>query len=97
MLGRPADQGNLFSADTQYLDFVGADSLYGFLTRHGRELFPDDDFAAISTARASVGRRCHRGCWQWRRCCRRTIGPRVRRPPDGPHMTCAGRWRWGSS
>jgi len=33
MLGRRAEQQNLFSADTQYLDFVGEDSFYGFLTQ----------------------------------------------------------------
>ena len=47
MLGRRAEQQNLFSADTQYLDFVGEDSFYGFLARHGRQLFSDEDFAAI--------------------------------------------------
>jgi len=47
MLGRRAEQQNLFSADTQYLDFVGEDSFYGFLARHGRQLFRDEDFAAI--------------------------------------------------
>ena len=47
MLGRRAEQQNLFSADTQYVDFVGEDSFYGFLARHGRQLFSDEDFAAI--------------------------------------------------
>jgi len=47
MLGRPPDQQNLFSADNQYLDFVGADSFYGFLARHGRELFCDDAFEQL--------------------------------------------------
>ncbi len=47
MLGRRAAQQNLFSADTQYLDFVGEDSFYGFLAQHGRQLFRDEDFAAI--------------------------------------------------
>ena len=47
MVGRRSDQGSLFSADAQYLGFIGAEGFYGFLARHGRELFPDDDFAAI--------------------------------------------------
>ncbi|MFO7946168.1 MAG: transposase, partial [Armatimonadota bacterium] len=47
MLGRRDDQQNLFSADNQYLKFVGEDSFYGFLARYGRKLFSDEDFAAI--------------------------------------------------
>lgn len=47
MMGRRPPQRSLYSADTQYLDFVGEDTFYGFLARHGRELFPDEEFAAI--------------------------------------------------
>lgn len=47
MLGRRPPQLGMFSADQQYLDLVGADSFYGFLARHGRELFRDEDFAAL--------------------------------------------------
>jgi len=47
MMSRRPDQQSLFSADSQYLDFVGPESFYGFLARHGRELFRDDDFAAL--------------------------------------------------
>jgi len=47
MMGRRRPQQSLYSADTQYLDFVGEDTFYGFLARHGRELFPDEKFAAI--------------------------------------------------
>ncbi|MBD3292675.1 MAG: IS1182 family transposase [Armatimonadia bacterium] len=47
MMGRRPPQQSLYSADTQYLDFVGEDTFYGFLARHGRELFPDEEFAAI--------------------------------------------------
>jgi len=47
MMGRRPPQQSLYSADTQYLDFVGADTFYGFLARHGRGLFPDEQFAAI--------------------------------------------------
>jgi len=45
MLGKRSTQGNIFSADAQYLHFVGEDTFYGFLARHGRELFRDEDFA----------------------------------------------------
>jgi hypothetical protein len=47
MMGRRPPQQSLYSADTQYLDFVGDDTFYGFLARHGRELFPDEEFAEI--------------------------------------------------
>lgn len=47
MMGHRPAQQSLYSADTQYLDFVGEDTFYGFLARHGRGLFPDEDFAAI--------------------------------------------------
>jgi len=47
MLGKREAQGDLFTADTQYLKFVGEDTFYGFLARHGRELFRDEDFAKL--------------------------------------------------
>jgi len=47
MLGQRPDQQNLFSADNQYLEFVGEDSFYGFLARHGRELFCDEAFEGL--------------------------------------------------
>lgn len=47
MMGRRSVQGSLFGAQVQYLDFVGADSFYGFLAEHGRELFRDEDFAEL--------------------------------------------------
>jgi len=46
-MGRRSEQGNLFAADTQHLEFVGRDTFYGFLAEHGRELFRDEDFAAL--------------------------------------------------
>ncbi len=47
MLGeRPAQRG-LFEADNLYLDFVGEETLYGFLARHRGELFRDEDFAEL--------------------------------------------------
>ena len=47
MMSYRSEQHSLFAADTQYLDFVGADSFYGFLARHGRELFCDDAFEGL--------------------------------------------------
>lgn len=57
MLGRRDSQGDLFTADTQYVKFVGEGSFYGFLARGVRALFRDRDFAALYCAdngRASV-------------------------------------------
>ena len=47
MIAHRPDQQNLFGADTQYLDFVGSDNFYGFLARHGRQLFCDEDFPQL--------------------------------------------------
>lgn len=40
-------QGDLFSADTMYLELVGANSFYAFLAREGERLFPDEAFASF--------------------------------------------------
>jgi hypothetical protein len=37
----------LFGAQRYYLDLVGAESFYGFLAAHGRELFADDGFGDL--------------------------------------------------
>jgi len=47
MMSHRPDQHSLFVADTQYLDFVGPGSFYGFMAEHGRELFLDDEFAEL--------------------------------------------------
>jgi hypothetical protein len=47
MLGKRPSQSNLFSADAQYLDFVGKDTFYGWLAQEGRKLFRDEDFACM--------------------------------------------------
>lgn len=47
MMGRRAPQDTLFAADHMYLDFVGRDSLYGYLAQHRQHLFRDEDFAAL--------------------------------------------------
>ena len=41
------EQQDLFSPDTQYLQFVGDDNFYGFLAGHNGELFGDRDFAEL--------------------------------------------------
>ena len=47
MMSYRSDQYSLFAGDPQYLGFVGADSFYGLLARHGRELFCDDAFEEL--------------------------------------------------
>ena len=47
MLGKRPSQSDLFSADAQYLDFVGKDTFYGWLAQEGRALFRDEDFACM--------------------------------------------------
>jgi len=51
MMGTRAPQEQLFAADHVYLDFVGRDTLYGYLAQHRRHLFRDEDFAALYCAR----------------------------------------------
>jgi hypothetical protein len=46
MLGRRTQRG-LFDADYLYAEVVPQGSLYGFLGEHRRELFRDEDFAAL--------------------------------------------------
>lgn len=50
MMGRRSPQNKLFAADHVYLDFVGRDSLYGYLAQNRRHLFRDEDFAALYCA-----------------------------------------------
>jgi len=40
-------QKNLFSADNNYLEYIGENSFYGFLAKHRHRLFNDDDFAEL--------------------------------------------------
>ena len=53
-------QGDLFSAHTMYLDFVGRDSFYAFLANEGERLFPDERFE--SWYHADNGRPCVSPC-----------------------------------
>ena len=51
MLGQRSPQRELFRPDHCLLEHVGVDSFYGFLARHGPELFRDSDFADLYGAR----------------------------------------------
>ena len=50
MMGTRSAQDKLFAADHVYLDFVGRDTLYGYLAQHRGQMFRDEDFAALYCA-----------------------------------------------
>lgn len=98
MLGKRSQQQGMFQADHLYLDFVGADTFYGFLARHRTELFRDEDFAMLYCRDL---RRLHQPPAQsLGEClvalvrifdCKRMIGFRMRRRKRVQTTTCAGR------
>jgi len=47
MMGKRSPQARIFAADRLYLDYVGRDTLYGYLAEHREQLFGDEDFAAL--------------------------------------------------
>ena len=47
MMGTRSAQDKLFAADHVYLDFVGRDTLYGYLAEHRGQMFREEDFAAL--------------------------------------------------
>jgi hypothetical protein len=47
MMGTRSPQDKLFAADQIYLDFVGRDTVYGYLAQNRQHLFRDEDFAAL--------------------------------------------------
>ena len=47
MMGTRSPQDQLFAADQIYLDFVGRDTLYGYLAQNRQHLFRDEDFAPL--------------------------------------------------
>lgn len=47
MLGKRSSQRGMFEGDHLYLSFVGEETFYGFLARHRRELFQDEDFKML--------------------------------------------------
>jgi hypothetical protein len=50
MMGTRSPQDKLFAADHIYLDFVGRETLYGYLAQNRRHLFRDEDFAGLYCA-----------------------------------------------
>jgi hypothetical protein len=50
MMGTRSPQDKLFAADQIYLDYVGRDSLYGYLAQNRQQLFREEDFAALYCA-----------------------------------------------
>ena len=50
MMGTRSPQDKLFAADQIYLDFVGRDTLYGYLAQNRQQLFRDEDFAVLYCA-----------------------------------------------
>jgi len=51
MLGERGPQRGLFEADAIYLDFVGRGSFYAFLASQRGQLFRDEDFAGLYSAK----------------------------------------------
>ena len=49
-MGTRSRQDKLFAADHVYLDFVGRDTLCGYLAQNREQLFRDEDFAALYCA-----------------------------------------------
>ncbi len=47
MMGERSPQDTLFAADHVFLDYVGRDTLYGYLAQHRQHLFRDADFAVL--------------------------------------------------
>jgi hypothetical protein len=47
MMGKRSAQDKLFAVDQVYLDFVGRDTLYGYMAQNRGQLFRDEDFAAL--------------------------------------------------
>ena len=50
MMGKRSAQDKLFAADHLYLEYVGRDTVYGYLARNRQELFRDEDFSALYCA-----------------------------------------------
>ena len=47
MMGERSAQDKLFAAENIYLDYVGRDTLYGYLAQHRGQLFRDEEFAIL--------------------------------------------------
>jgi hypothetical protein len=53
-------QTSMFTADQEFMEWVGGDSFYGFLAKHGHRLFPDEAFESLY--KADNGRPCTSPC-----------------------------------
>ena len=51
MLGHRSPQATIFDGDQRYLEHVGERTFYGYLARHRHELFRDEDFAELYSAK----------------------------------------------
>lgn len=47
MMGERSPQDTLFGADHLFLDYVGRETVYGYLAQHRPQLFRDEDFAVL--------------------------------------------------
>ncbi len=47
MMGERSPQDTLFAADHLFLEYVGRDTLYGYLAQNRQHLFRDEDFAVL--------------------------------------------------
>jgi len=95
MMGTRSPQDKLFAADQIYLDFVGRDTLYGYLAQNRQHLFRDEDFAALYCAdngRTSVPPSLAISILFLRAY---EKGEVLSRPSIAASTICAGRWRWG--
>ena len=47
MMGERSPQDKLFAADHLFLDYVGRDTVYGYLAQNRQQIFRDEDFAVL--------------------------------------------------
>ena len=47
MMGTRSPQDTLFAADHVFLEYVGRETVYGYLAQHRQRLFKDEDFAVL--------------------------------------------------
>ena len=91
MLTKRSAQEDILNSDNQYLEFVGKNTIYGYLAAHRHEIFRDEDFAMLycdNNGRGSVPPRRSRktaevlrtkACWRLHCYCNGMMGPRMKR------------------
>jgi len=47
MMGERSPQDTLFAADHVFLDYVGRDTVYGYMAQNRPQLFRDEDFKVL--------------------------------------------------